>query len=137
MGRTTRTPVTEHQENVLNAVRRLRKRGIEPASPIEIGREAGFRDQRMPYANSVDGYRTVSASSHVQSALVALINHGLLERVNVRRGGGAGAAYRLLLSPEEEFVEWVLSIERDDELRKTVTLRQIVERARATLPAEQ
>src|SRR4051795_5143717 len=108
MGRTTRTPVTEHQENVLNAVRRLRKRGIDPASPIEIGREAGFRDQRMPYANSVDGYRTVSAATSGQSALAALVNHGLLQRVATRRGGGPGAAYRLLLSPEEEFIEWVL-----------------------------
>lgn len=137
MGRTTRTPVTEHQENVLNAVRRLRKRGIDPATPIEIGREAGFRDTRQPYANSADGYRTVSAATNVQSALAALVNHGLIERVNNRRGGAPGAAYRLLLSPEEEFIEWVLSIERDDELRRTVTLRQIVERAKSALPAEQ
>lgn len=134
MSRTTRTPVTEHQESVLNAIRRLRKRGIEPATPIEIGREAGFKDQRMPYKNSVDGYRTVSAATGVQSALSALVNHGLAERVDNRRGGGQGAAYQLLLSPEEQFVEWVLSIEHDDELRRTVTLRQIVERAKETLP---
>src|SRR5256885_15576238 len=105
MGRTTRTPVTEHQENVLNAVRRLRKRGIDPANPIEIGREAGFRDQRMPYANSVDGYRTVSAATNVQSALAALVNHGLLERLDSRRGGGSGAAYRLLPVPGGEVLE--------------------------------
>lgn len=133
MARRTRRPVTEHQEKVLNAVKALRKRGIEPATAIEIGREAGFRDKRVPFGRSVDGHRTMSAATYVQSALMALISHNLIERTN-GRGGGRGTAYKLLLSPEEEFIEWVVSIEGDEKLRKAVTLRQIVQRAKDALP---
>lgn len=131
MTRTTRRPLTEHQENVLNALRRLRSNGRYPASAIEVGREAGFTERRVPYAKSVDGHRTTSPAVRVQSALTALIDHGLVERTS-SRGGGRGTAFRVAPNPED-FARWVVSIEEDERLIKTVTLRQIVSAAREAL----
>lgn len=133
MARTTRTPITEHQENVLNALRRLRAKGTYPATPIEIGREAGFTETRAPFPGSVNGWRTVSPSAHVQSALTALIDHRLVERTDEGRGGGRRRAFVIAPNPED-FARWVVSIEHDHQLAKRVTLRDIVEKAKEALP---
>lgn len=131
MARTTDRPITEHQRATLAALRRLRANGRYPATAIEIGREAGFAERRVPYARSVDGYRTISPANFVQSALAALIDHGLVER-SPGRGGGRGKAF--VVAPNlEDFARWVVSIEHDEQLAKRVTLRDIVGEAKKAL----
>lgn len=122
-------PITKRQQEVLAALARLRDRGVYPATVIEVAREAGYKDEVGPYRN---GTRTRSAATRVTTPLHALENHGLVEQTGLR-GGGYGKAWQLVPHPHEEFVRWVISIERDTQLARTVTLRQIVERAKKAL----
>jgi hypothetical protein len=124
-------PVTPRQREALEALRRLRARGLTPATPLEVAREIGFRDYSRPDERAVLKTSTVSASSRTQAPLTALVAHGLVVKTN-RRGGGRGYGYDVAPNPED-FARWVVSIEHDEQLARQVTLREIVERAKEAL----
>lgn len=117
---------------MLEALRRLRDRGMTPATPVEVARELGYRDTSRPDPRSIDGKTTVSAGVKVQAPLTGLVHHGLVRKTDQRRGGGRGYAYEVAPNPED-FALWVTAIEHDDGLARRVTLREIVERAKEAL----